>query len=381
MKRLLLLCAFLVSVSLLPSAAQTKRRSTTVPRQPTAAPDTGPTQLIFISGKVVSEDGLELTESASIQSICHGQKHTETHTDARGYFSLQLGGRFGSPSIDPDFDAESDSRTGRVGKPDNRDLRDCDLQASLAGFTSDLVALGGRFTGGENADIGRIVLHRIGGVEGFTVSATTAQAPGAAKKALQHGQQKAKEGKLDDAQKSLEKAVSLYPKFAVAWFELGRVQIQKQDVAGAKQSFLKSVEADARYLNPYSGLTQIALREQHWQEALDASEKLLALNPINFPEMWFSNGVANYCLEHFAAAEKSARRGLEIDTEHHVPRLEYLLGMVLIRKPDYQEAERHLRTFLQMSTQSKDIEEAQKQLSDLARLTAAKKPNPGPSPE
>ena len=341
----------------------------------------GATGVVFISGKVVSEDGLELTEAASIQSICHGQKRTETHTDARGYFSFQLGGRFSSSTMDPDFDADSDSHSNRIGRPDNRDLRDCDLQASLAGYTSDVIAIGGRFTGGENADIGRIVLHRIGGVEGFTVSATTAQAPGSAKKALQHGQQKAKEGKLDDAQKYFEKAVNIYPKFAVAWFELGLVQMQKHDASGAKKSFLQSIAADARYVNPYSGLTQIALREQHWQDALEASEKLLALNPISFPDMWFSNGVANYCLEHLTAAEKSARRGLEVDTDHHVPRLEYLLGMVLLKKPNYEEAERHLRTFLQMSTQPGDIAEAQKQLAELARLTAAKKADTGPTPE
>ncbi|MGK4301957.1 tetratricopeptide repeat protein, partial [Klebsiella pneumoniae] len=86
--------------------------------------------------------------------------------------------------------------------------------AALPGFTSDVIQLGGRFTGEESADVGHIVLHRLSNIQGFTISATTAQAPGSAKKALQKGQEQQKRGKLEEAQKSFEKAVALYPKFA-----------------------------------------------------------------------------------------------------------------------------------------------------------------------
>jgi len=60
------------------------------------------------------------------------------------------------------------------------------------------------------------------------ISATTALAPEAARKALEKGQEQQQKGKLDDAQKSLEKAVAMYPSSAAAWFELGRVQLQKK---------------------------------------------------------------------------------------------------------------------------------------------------------
>ena len=207
-------------------------------------------------------------------------------------------------------------------------------------------------------------------MEGFTISATTAQAPASARKALEKGQQQQKQGKWDDAQKSLEKAVAIYPKFAAAWFELGRVQMQRNDPPGARHSFQQSIAADSKYLNPYLGLTQLAQREQNWQELAEVSDKLLALNPASFPDVWLSNSLANYFLQNFAAAEKSARRGLQLDTEHRVPKLEYLLGMVLFKKPDYQGAAQHLRAFLSLTTKPAEVAEAQKQLDEIARLSA-----------
>ena len=369
----LLAFACLLSLSCLPVSAQAPPRGggrgvpPTRPRIPT--PDVSSTPTIFFSGKVVVDDGSMLTEAASIQTVCKGQKRTETHSDSHGNFSFQFGGRFATVG-DTQFDAETSSRTSLPGRPDRRDLQGCELQAALPGFTSEVIQLGGRFTGDESADVGRIVLHRISNVEGFTISVTTAQAPGAARKALEKGQAQQKQGKIDDAQKSLEKAVALYPKFAVAWFELGRVQLQKNDPPAARHSFQQSIAADSKYISPYLGLTQIAVRERNWRELDETSDKALALNPVNFPDVWLWNSTANYYLQDFSAAEKSARRGLQVDTEHRVPRLEYALGMALLEKSDYQDAAQHLRTFLSHATQPADVAEAQKELDKIARLSA-----------
>lgn len=374
MKNLLAL-AFVISISFLPAPAQTgsgggggqRANSTTRPRLPT--PDLTPNTMISLSGKVVVDDGSVLTDSASIQTVCKGQKRTETHTDSHGNFSFQFGSR-SATSNEAGFDTETSSPATRPGSPDRRDLRDCQLQASLPGFTSNVVELAGRFSGNESADIGRIVLHRLNNVEGFTISATTAQAPESARKALEKGQQQQKQGKWDDAQKSFEKAVAIYPKFAAAWFEMGRVQLQRNDPPGARRSFQKSIAADSKYVSPYLGLTQLALREQNWHELAEVSDKLLALNPVSFPDVWFSNSLANYFLQSFAAAEKSARRGLQLDTEHRVPKLEYVLGLVLLKKPDYPDAAQHLRAFLSLAIKPAEVAEAQEQLDEIARLSA-----------
>ena len=369
----LLAFACLVSIFLLPATAQTGsggggRRGSSGTRSRINTPNLPANTMIFLSGKVVVSDGTVLTESASIQTICKGQVRTETHTDAHGNFSFQFGGG-SQTSSDSQLDAETAAGTGVTGRPDRRDLQGCELQASFPGFTSDVIQLSGRFSGDENADVGRVVLHRMSTVQGFTISATTAQAPGSARKAFEKGQQLQKEAKWAEAQKTLEKAVAIYPKFAAAWFELGRVQLHRNDPPAARHSFRQSIAADSKYINPYVVFSQLALREQKWQELVEVSDQLLALDPVSFPDVWLWNTLANYCLNNVAAAEVSARRGLQLDPEHRVPKLEYALGMVLLKKPDYQGAAEHLRVFLKLTTKPVEVAEAQKQLDEIARYS------------
>jgi len=79
----------------------------------------------------------------------------------------------------------------------------------------------------ESTDVGRLVLHRLGQVEGLTISATSAMAPKDAQKAFEKGRDKAAKQKWDEARPFFEKAVQIYPKYAVAWFELGSIQMRK----------------------------------------------------------------------------------------------------------------------------------------------------------
>jgi len=160
-----------------------------------------------------------------------------------------------------------------------------------------------------------------------TPSATTAQAPGPARKAWEKGREQAKDNKLEQAQKSFEKAVEIYPRFAAAWCDLGRAQLRSSNLEGARHSFEQSVTADSKYVGPYGGLAQIALMERNWQGAADATNKLLALDPVSFVEAWYFNATANFYLGDFDAAEKSVRQGLKLDQDHHVVKFEYLLGL------------------------------------------------------
>jgi tetratricopeptide (TPR) repeat protein len=323
---------------------------------------------VFLSGMVVIEGGDVLTDAAEIQTVCRGQRRTETHTDSHGSFTFQLGGGRETAS-DVGFGADTPALEHRAGILDHSTPQDCELQAALAGFSSDIVQLGGRVSGDENVNIGRILLHRLANVEGFTISATTAQAPAAAKKALEKSQEQQRKGKWDEAQKLLEKAVAFDPKFAVAWYELGRVQLQKNDPGAARHAFQQSVAADPKYINPYRGLVELAQRERNWPDLTEASEKLLALNPVSFPEAWFSNAISHYGQGNLVAAEKSVRRGLQIDSEHRVPKLEYLLGVVLLEKADYDEAVQHIQAFLKYATQASDVAEARRKLDEIARLS------------
>ncbi len=332
---------------------------------------------IVLSGKVVLDDGTMIPGQAAVQTVCKGQRHTVAFTDANGGFTFTLvESRAGMGSLSAGLSDASVSGTDGlpVGDSPNplanmREWRACSVQAELAGFTSESVDIISR-TDNRGGNMGSIALHRLSKVSGLTISATSAAAPEQARKALEKGYEEEKKEKWDAAQESFQKAVDAYPQYAVAWFELGRINLLKGDVAGAKRSFNKSMEVDSYYVNPYLGLAQIAAQEQKWQDMADLTAKVLALNPINFPNAWFFNGYANYNMGKLADAEKSAREGLKIDPEHRFPKLEYLLGMALLEEKDYAGAGQHLQVFLHAVSNPRDVAEAKKQLEEVARLSA-----------
>ena len=331
---------------------------------------------MFLSGKVVIDDGTPLTDAAIIQSICRGSIRNEGYTDSKGTFSVDLNsnamrGITGAADDAGDRPNSNPMQGGSNRAYSTRDMRDCDLHAILPGFTSQQIELASKMTQFGNADVGTIVLHRLGHVEGFTISATSALAPGKAKKLYEQGREDVKKNKLDAAEEKFSKAVEVYPKYAVAWYELGRVQLQKKDVEGAKNSFHQSIAADRTYISPYEQLAQIAMQAKQWKDLSDNTDELVKLNPLSFPQYWLYNSVANYYLQNFDKAQKSAESGLNIDAKHQVPKLEYILGIVLAQKHDYPNALVHVRNYIRLVPNAPDIQIAQQQASELEKASTS----------
>jgi hypothetical protein len=379
-------CAYLtLNLTLFASAQGTKSpgRGTNTPSPTTTTrptmqpnmttPDTTFGRRAFISGKVVLDDGTQITEPATIKTICRGHRQTVAHTDSRGGFSFEFGDR-ASAAMAGISEADVDSSwSPSSNRGTQRDWRDCELLAELPGFTSQHIDLSSRMNTFETTDVGRLVLHRMGQVEGLTISVTSAMAPKDAQKAFEKGREKAGKQKFDEAQQLFEKAVQIYPRYAVAWFELGRIQLQKNQPEPARHSFEQSIAADSKYANPYRGLAELDTQQQHWESLVKVTDQLLALNPVSFPDAWLRNALGHYYLHDFGAAEKSARQGMKVDENHQVPKLEYLLGVILMQKRDYQEAAVHIQNYLKQSPALPEAEaqEAQKQLAEIMRLSAS----------
>ena len=153
---------------------------------------------IFLSGKVMMDDGTPPPDPVVIQRVCNGRPRPEGYTDSKGRFSFQLGQNL---SVLPDASVGRGDYTPNstnlginpatgvgVGSSEEmeRVLMNCELRADLPGFRSDSVSLAGR-RALDNPEVGIIVLHRIGNVEGLTISATSLMAPKDARKAYEKG--------------------------------------------------------------------------------------------------------------------------------------------------------------------------------------------------
>jgi tetratricopeptide (TPR) repeat protein len=331
---------------------------------------------IFLSGKVRMEDGSAPPESVTIERVClnRGTPIPEGYTDSKGNFSFQLGQRLGmmpDASINEADASMGGGRNNPFGGMGGRgagmsqiDLTNCEIRANLPGYRSTIVSLAGR-RAMDNPDLGTLILKRLGDVVGFTTSATSLLAPKDARKSLEKARAALKKNKLPDAQKELELAVAAHPKYAEAWYELGRLQMSQKQGDAAKASYLKAIEADDKFVRPYLGLAALEAQDNRWVAVKQLSEKIIKLNRYDFPLAFLYGAVASYNLQDAGTAEKLCRAGIEIDQYHTTPKMSHLLGMILASRQDYKGASEHLSSYIKFAPQAGDIESVKKQLADI----------------
>lgn len=385
--------------------------SPNIPNRTTTSPNTQQPydtnqRPIFLSGKVMLDDGTPPPDGVVIETLCgSGNNRPQAYTDSKGRFSFQLGqntavmadasvssvgsraGNAGGFGGSPTGQQMGGTTTGSgmssssMSSGMGRDLMSCELRASLPGYRSETVNLAGHRMF-DNPDVGTIVLHRLGNVEGTTISMTSLQAPKDAKKAYEKGKDYLKKNKPDEAQKEFQKAVDSYPKYAAAWYELGRLQEAHKQDDDARKSYHAAVEADRKYVNPYLQLSLMAAREPNWQDLLENSSKVVKLDPVDYPHIWFLNSVANYNLKNYEDAEKAAREAQKLDTQHKNPKIEQVLGLALIEKKDYPGAAEQLRAYLQFAPSAPDAAQVRNQLAELDKVNGGQaKAQEEPQPE
>ncbi len=352
-----------------------------IPNNGTPGLSNNPTQQrpVFLSGKVMFDDGTPPSHEIRIERVCGGNPHFEAYTDSKGRFSFQLNN---NPQSAVDLDA-ADSESSRgipgmqssSGSSNSGSIADrqnpywnCELRASYPGYRSDEVELESRRSL-DDPDLGTIVLHRLGNVKGSTISLTTAMAPKRAEKDYQKGIGLAEKGKFEEAEKHLQQATSEYPKYAVAWYALGAVEAKQNRPDDARKSFQAAIAADSKYVSPYDQLALLAAQDGKWEDAANFSKQVIELNPVEFPASFWYNAVANYNLKKIDDAQKSATALVKMDTRHHFPQVEHLLAQIYVDKANYDEAATHLRTYLELVPNAKNAD-ALKQ--DLLKLEQAK---------
>jgi tetratricopeptide (TPR) repeat protein len=315
----------------------------------------------FLSGRVLVSDGTAPSEGVAVQRVCGVNVTAETHTDSQGRFNLQLTGNRG---------LVNDVSSGAVSRGDRSDSGGggCELRAVLPGYWSDAVALSNRHTL-EDPNVGTIILHSLAKRGDFAMSATTGLAPKEARKFYEKGLQALRHNNADGAQKEFSLAVDSYARFAAAWFELGRIYEQRSHPVEARYAYSQAIAADASYASPYERLYLLDGKEALWQPAADASEKILRLDPLGFPQAYYFNAVANYELHKLDAAEKSAREAARLQGAQAEPRANYILGLILAAQGNAAASVKSLRAFLMTAPEGPAQEHARRILAGMEART------------
>lgn len=269
--------------------------------------------LLMIAGRLELEDGTPPPESLRVELACNGQITRQVYSNQNGSFRFDLASRAETIS-DPSVSEQSTLQMmaganprapGGSGMGNNSvleqrvfgrfDFNGCEVRmAALPGFSADVINLGTR---GEldSPDIGTIVIKRLKGVAGTTVSLKTLSAPRDSVEYYEQAKRILAKKKPDysKAGKALRKATKLYPEFASAWYLLGRVRLLTNDGKGARKAFSQAIKSDHSFINPYLALTRMELQDERWSEAAALADKIVELNP-ELAEGQYFQGMANY---------------------------------------------------------------------------------------
>lgn len=330
-------------------------------------------QTLIISGRVQSGSS-DLGEQIRVEFWNHGQMLRAVFSDLRGNFSFTFDGNQGPMTPGGDSAATSDASYsveqnrfrqfgGAAGGDVRGMIRGGEIRVRLSGYRPVTKMIMGPLDSFGLTDVGTITLQRLAKVEGTAISLTSLQAPKKARKEMNKAAKLLKKSKKEKATEHLQKAVEIYPQYAVAWQMLGDIYLGQNQPEKARQAFSESIKSDPKYIRPYLGQADIQMRTRQFNELIETTGTLLRLDPTLGTASYYK-AVGHYSLGQFAEAEKSAQAAIRSPSGSPAV-VHFMLGTLLARKGTLPEAEKELRLFLQIAPGSPAAAEAQKLLTQM----------------
>ena len=357
-----------------PLASGSGGRSVTAPStsQRPGLSGNGARRISYFTGLVMLDDGSPPPEAVTIEISCGGTAKPYGATDSAGAFTVNYGQPDSVALADPSYSGSGQTvgvaGSGLRKQAPGATLLNCELSARLPGFRSDPVHLGDRDQF-DSPNVGSIILHRLENVSGYTFSMTTLNAPKNARKGYEKGLEAARESRWPEAEALFRKAVAVYPKYAVCWEALGRTLEVQTNLPEAQRSFERAAQADPRFVTPHLRLMALFGRAQRWEDVAGKAAAVIQLDPYSYPIAYYFGGIANLNLRRTGIAEREAREGLRVDTRHAVPRLNHLLGVLLMERKAYSEAVPYLKAYLQDQPASTDAETVKSAIEYAEKMT------------
>src|SRR5580700_6315277 len=105
--------------------------------------------------------------------------------------------------------------------------------------------------------------------------------PKEARRAFDKAAAALKAKRTDEAIRDYEQAVTLFPAYAEAWYELGNVRVDQRQPDAARSAFESAIHADPKYADAYMALAMVEQTARRWKQLVAVTDELLRINPID----------------------------------------------------------------------------------------------------
>jgi tetratricopeptide (TPR) repeat protein len=315
-------------------------------------------------GKVQIAGDPLIWDPTPIHVTCAGKVAYTTFAGSKGNFVIRAVNSNGALSTEGDAKRQMETH-----------FEGCSVSADLTGFTSTSITLQNR-NFRDTPNIGIITLKRAENAKGTAVSSSTEDVSPKAVKLFEKARSDWEAQSQDHVEGELQEAVAIDPKFAEAWYELGRQeQVAKPDQA--REDYARALAVDPQFILPYEQIMVLDSAEGKWKNALSDGAHALALDPRGTPQVWYA--YAEGILKAYAAgalpatklkvAEISAHNSLALDPQHNLP-AEQLLALILAQEKNYEAAIDHLRNCLTYLPKGSSMDQVKQQIAQLEQMKA-----------
>ncbi|HEX5325003.1 MAG TPA: tetratricopeptide repeat protein [Capsulimonadaceae bacterium] len=315
------------------------------------------------TGRVAVQDAMFPWDPIPVVVTCNGAVRYRTEADAKGAFTIQ-GQATSSELVRTAAELRQVTASQLIG---------CDISADVPGFKSTSLHIANQNIM-DNPDLGTITIRPENDSPGTSNSATTTTASKDALKKFDKARAEVLSNNNNAAEHDLQKAVQTDPKFADAWYQLGKLQQLKGDNQDALASYQKAAAADPKFISPYEPIAELSAMQKKWQDVADATAAALKLDPTGTPQLWYFDALGNLNLGKSEIAEASARKSLAMDPQHLAPNTEQLLAVMLANKGEYAEALKHLQNSLTYMKPGPNADLVKQQIAQLEKVVPQDSP-------
>jgi tetratricopeptide (TPR) repeat protein len=198
-----------------------------------------------------------------------------------------------------------------------------------------------------------------------TVSVSGLEISPEAREQFSAGCSSIQKNKLKEAEQRLNHVVQLQPKYAAAWVLLGQASKAQGKMKEAADFCTQARDADANYLPGYLCLADLAAHEEKWDQVVTLTSQVIALHPVRAPGAYYYNCVANYFLQQWPNAEKSALQALQDSSMNEKAELHWLLAKIYEKEHNRISEAEQLRAYLKLAPDNHDASIARHILKEI----------------
>lgn len=326
---------------------------------------------VVLRGKVVMDDGSVPPRKVTVERFCTGTYQFVASTNPRGEYlwhttteanasGLLRPSEF-APGILSSF---SDIMNNLHGSSI------CVLRAKLAGYESNSLDIAD-VNIFSNPVLPDLVISRAGSQPNFD-SLETASVPRTSAKAWARAVRLIRLKDWPAAERELRAVVDASPRFTQGWTTLAGVLLFERKQSDARDAYQHAITANPKFLPSYLMLSRLSAVARDWEAtAKTAAAFITADTNHHYPEAFLYQAIARYQTGDIDGADASSREALRLDQNHDVPRAEYVYGLVLEARHDFNGAREHMSRYLELDPKAADARAVRLRMENLGKSAPA----------